>query len=419
MRPAHATPATAPRTTRRPTVPSLRASRSGTQAPEKTKISPAPHAAPCACGGTCPQCGPLIPNPACHDKDFSSVRLHPSAPEITTPLHARAVTFGQDIYFHPSHYAPDTPKGQALIAHELAHTQQTKLGGENPSEHPPAEKTLEENADALATGKTSDIVAAPSGVPLRSPLPGESTPDTARREELLGSIRQAEASLINLLSSGGLITTDEVAAERAGVRGVIAPASTSGRSDENFISYSDRNRMVQRILHSLIAMADYYRTHPLPGALPPAVLAPRATPNARDYYDTVISTPEGNSSYGSANSAWTQLQAAYELYLISQGQSSFAFWVDDIYLIPDYTITPGAARGAPRLSRGIASGAYMVFPDVEHEPYRYWRLDGFTPVPRGAQIIEFWHDDIGYYYMLHDQRIDVPSPWSSDQPHPH
>ena len=379
--------------------------------------SPAPIARsvnePCACGGGCPRCSDQgLPG------DFSQVRFHPSAPEVTTPLHARAVTMGQDIYFRPGEFRPGTPAGEKLIAHELAHTLQTRLGRTEKS-HPtaaPTEVALEDNADALATGKTSEVIPAPAGRPLRSPLPGESTADTARREELLGSIRRAEASLINLLSSGGLITTDEVAAERASVRGVIVPASTSGRSDENFISYSDRNRMIQRILRSLITMADFYRANPIPSALPPAVLAPKETPDAPDYYNTTISTPEGNSSYGSANSAWTQLQAAYELYLVGQGLPSFEYWVDEIYLIPDYTITPGAARGARRLSRGIASGAYMVFPDVEHEPYNYWRLDGYTAAPRGAQIIEFWHDDIGYYYMLHDQRIDVPSPWSSDLP---
>jgi hypothetical protein len=342
----------------------------------------------------------------------AEVRIHPSAPEVTTPLHARAVTIGQDIYFQPAHYTPHTATGQALLAHELAHTQQTELGKKNPAPPSPSEKTLEENADALATGKTTDVITAPAGLPLRSPLPGESAPDNARREELLCSIRQAENSLLNLLATGGLINTDEVAAERAGVRGVIVPASTSGRSDENFISYPDRNRMIQRILRSLIAMADFYGSNPIPSTLPSATLAPKVTPNAPDYFDTVITTPGGSSSYGGARSAWTQLQAAYELYLLSQGLPSINYWVDAAYLIPDYTITAGAARGAPRLSRGIASGAYMVFPDVEHDPYNYWRLDGYTATPRGVQIIEFWHDDIGYYYMLHDQRIDVPSPWS-------
>lgn len=367
----------------------------------------------CACGGGCPRCSDnRLPG------DFSQVRFHPSAPEVTGPLRARAVTMGQDIYFRPGEFRPGTPAGEKLIAHELAHTLQTRPGRTEQS-HPaggPAEAALEDNADALATGETSVVIPAPSGLPLRSPLPGESTADTTRREELLGSIRQAENSLLNLLTTGGLINTDEAAAERAGVRGVVVPASTAGRSDENFISYSDRNRMIQRILRSLIAMADFYRTNPIPATLPPATLAPKDTPDAPDYFDTVITTPEGSSSYGGAHSAWTQLQAAYELYLLSQGLPSIDYWVDAVYLIPDYTITTGAARGAPRLSRGIASGAYMVFPDVEHEPYNYWRLDGYTAMPRGAQIIEFWHDDIGYYYMLHDQRIDVPSPWSSDRP---
>src|SRR5579885_3227952 len=58
--------------------------------------------------------------------DFFNVRLHPDAAEVTAPLQARAVTRGQDIFFHPGQYQPGTPRGRALIAHELAHTLQTR-----------------------------------------------------------------------------------------------------------------------------------------------------------------------------------------------------------------------------------------------------------------------------------------------------
>ena len=53
----------------------------------------------------------------------------------------------------------------------------------------------------------------------------------------------------------------------------------------------------------------------------------------------------------------------------------------------------------------------MVFPDIDGEPLNYFRLDGFTRIPRGSVIVEFWHDDLGYYYWSHGRRIDVPSPW--------
>jgi hypothetical protein len=322
---------------------------------------------------------------------------------------------GQDIYFHPGEFSPGTPEGDQLIAHELAHTLQTRQTsnpvGDSPHSISKPSDALEKNADALARGETSHALNAPAGAALRSPFDNESADDSARRQQLIQTIQNAEANLIRLLQTGGLIRTDEVAVVRAGVSGVIVPAATAGRSDENFVSYSDREFMIRRIIRSLIEMADYYRTNPMPGELPAATLDPREAPDSPDTFSTTITTPYGNSSYGGVHISWSQLSAAYELHLISKGMSSLDYWFDDTYLIPDYTIVPGAARGAHRLSRGIQSGAYMVFPDVENDPHNYWRLDGYTAVPRGAQIIEFWHDDIGYYYMLHDQRIDVPSPW--------
>lgn len=55
----------------------------------------------------------------------------------------------------------------------------------------------------------------------------------------------------------------------------------------------------------------------------------------------------------------------------------------------------------------------MVFPDIDKEPLRYWLQDGKSPTPKGSVIVEFLHDDFGYYYEHGGQRIDVPSPWSS------
>ena len=58
--------------------------------------------------------------------DLASVRLHVSrAPRV---LGARAFTAGDDVYIDPDHHAPDTVVGRQLIAHELAHVLQQRLG---------------------------------------------------------------------------------------------------------------------------------------------------------------------------------------------------------------------------------------------------------------------------------------------------
>ncbi|WP_238378983.1 eCIS core domain-containing protein [Geobacter metallireducens] len=58
--------------------------------------------------------------------DFSQVRIHTgsAAEEMVRSLNALAFTFGQDIVFGAGHYAPDTPVGRQLLAHELVHTVQ-------------------------------------------------------------------------------------------------------------------------------------------------------------------------------------------------------------------------------------------------------------------------------------------------------
>jgi hypothetical protein len=88
------------------------------------------------------------------------------------------------------------------------------------------------------------------------------------------------------------------------------------------------------------------------------------------------------------------------------------YFLDWFYLDADAIIVAGAARGAPRIGSGIATGVYVVVPDIDHEPLRYWRLYGNSPTPPGSVIVEFWNDDLGYYYPHRGQRVDVPSPWS-------
>ncbi len=58
--------------------------------------------------------------------DFSRVRLHcdERAADSADAVGAQAYTVGQDVVFGRGGYAPDTPAGSALLAHELAHVAQ-------------------------------------------------------------------------------------------------------------------------------------------------------------------------------------------------------------------------------------------------------------------------------------------------------
>lgn len=59
--------------------------------------------------------------------DFSSVQLHANSPE-PAKLGAEAFASGNDIHFAPGKFAPDSPSGQSLLGHELAHVVQQREG---------------------------------------------------------------------------------------------------------------------------------------------------------------------------------------------------------------------------------------------------------------------------------------------------
>ncbi len=349
--------------------------------------------------------------------DFCNVRIYPNAPEVTAPLRARAVTKGQDIYFYPREFRPNLPEGDALIRHELAHTLQTRWWRNTPNQADRfvlrPDNALEQNAEAIASGDTRQVLNAPAGAVLRSPFDSESVEERERRERLLHSVSNAINRITDLLRTGGLLEGVEVATERSGVSGVIYYAHSA--EDSLFASYAERDARLRRIVRSLIAIASLYRSAPIPAEFPAPspimvdVSRGGETPRPVIHYESSITNPRGTTTF-TGTREWADLQAAYERYYISQGQMTDD--IDWLYLDPTRRVVPGAARGAPRIGRGIPTGFYMVVPDIERDPLRYWRLTGFDPIPRGSVIVELWHDDFGYYYRHRGQRIDVPRPWN-------
>jgi hypothetical protein len=345
--------------------------------------------------------------------DFFNVRLHPDAAEVTAPLQAKAVTRGQDIYFHPGQFQPGTPAGESLIAHELAHTLQTRgtaaSGSGRESFVSQPGDAFEKNADALVRGEAGHALAAPTGAALRSPFDSETPAERTRRQTLLQSISNATNTLVRLLQANGLMNF-ETTATRGGVQGVVfAPLGPNSV----FSSYADRNTQIHRIIGNLQAMGTLYRTAPVPGTFTP----PTFIQSTSGYMSSVPYPPGGTMrgvNFQSSNAAWTDLQAAYERYLLSQGlnTSQSPYDRDWFYLDPANTIIPGAAQGAPQLHAGVQTGTNVVVPDIENEPLRYWTLTGSSPTPRGTTIVEIWHDELGYYYMHRGQRISVPNPHS-------
>ncbi len=86
--------------------------------------------------------------------NFSNVRMHndTSASNLSSDLNARAFTVGDHVAFGSGEYQPGTPVGDALIAHELAHTVQQSSGGAAMAKGAGDEGSLETDADDAAVG---------------------------------------------------------------------------------------------------------------------------------------------------------------------------------------------------------------------------------------------------------------------------
>jgi Domain of unknown function (DUF4157) len=64
--------------------------------------------------------------------DLGRVRVHTDGAAAATRLHARAFAYGPHVAFAASEYAPQTPTGRRLIAHELAHVAQQRTAPATP-----------------------------------------------------------------------------------------------------------------------------------------------------------------------------------------------------------------------------------------------------------------------------------------------
>ena len=104
--------------------------------------------------------------------DLGDVRIHRDshANEAAGLLHARAFTVGQDIYFGHSMYAPGSPDGFKLLAHELAHTLQQPRGF-RPTSLGALRMSTPSDASEREAESMADQVVGGSHVSLGKPTP--------------------------------------------------------------------------------------------------------------------------------------------------------------------------------------------------------------------------------------------------------
>ncbi len=91
--------------------------------------------------------------------DFSGVRVHTGlqADVLARSIQAKAFTTGQDVFFRQGAYAPESPGGQKLIAHELTHVVQQK--GANVVQRDIDNNTTQKDLDDLIGMSYTEIEA--------------------------------------------------------------------------------------------------------------------------------------------------------------------------------------------------------------------------------------------------------------------
>jgi hypothetical protein len=128
--------------------------------------------------------------------DLADVRLHTGSAgaAIARAAGARAVTVGRDVAFESGAYAPDTPAGHQLLAHELAHTVQAGEGsGRDPT-------VLER--EARSQGRPTPGAAAPGQILRDEEQSWRERVRAARAETDPGARRQALIALVREALAG-------------------------------------------------------------------------------------------------------------------------------------------------------------------------------------------------------------------------
>jgi hypothetical protein len=302
--------------------------------------------------------------------DFSRVRVHTDerAAESARAVDALAYTVGQEIVFEEGQYAPSTASGRALLAHELAHVvqQERGLGGD--------EATAEREANAAAAGRASAAGRA-AGALQRQPAAGEDPDLKARRIAAANAARIAIDRVRLALQRGYLFEGEEF--EDDLIRTL----------DDELESPPERQARLRRLasdLHDLLVQLD-------------------AGPVPDSWFEE--QTEQGKLSVGVHDGEWQDVSALYLHRQVSLGRDLEAS-SKNVFYIRTEPVPEKRTKGAA-IAGGIQTGRFVVVPDAENDPLRVYSVSPSTTTTEG-EIVELWHDDLGYYYLYGGRKIYLP-----------
>lgn len=115
-------------------------------------------------------------------QDFSHVRIHndSEAADLCAETSARAFTVGNDIFFAPGEFAPDTDTGRELLAHELTHVIQQDGGVQRLMREPAASSVGSSTVKGKSSGGGKGeldgnalLISAPLSLPNKPGMAGK------------------------------------------------------------------------------------------------------------------------------------------------------------------------------------------------------------------------------------------------------
>jgi hypothetical protein len=126
-------------------------------------------------------------------------------------------------------------------------------------------------------------------------------------------------------------------------------------------------------------------------------------PVAADWFEENIEyeEPGGHVTVGSSS----DFLKFYDHYAFEQGLDGRAIFLNWTAL--QSRVIPQARVASTRIDdRSLQLGRWLVVPDPEREPQRWYWLSGFEPI-RG-EIVELSSDHRGYFYFWRGRRIYLP-----------
>jgi hypothetical protein len=293
---------------------------------------------------------------------FSDVRVHTGreVAALSSELGARAFTIGQDVFFGAAEYHPGEPRGDALLAHELAHVVQQRAAAANrsldpASSTPAGDASLEADADTAAVGAVASLWLKPSRLPGGA---GPEQPSTPFRRP---------GKLVNRLSRGlGLqrcSSAPDVSRFRVDDK-LDAPTATRTIyfPRDGVTLDADEERKIDRIV-SDDATADYslygYRSGD-----EAAEIGPERRDNVSEALRTHDPAHTGTLDPGVAPDTTSEIRyqtvRKAELLPIREGETSAAPSRPDCTITPDPEPARVAVEAAFPISRDILDGAIGV-----------------------------------------------------------